>query len=900
MDIITSHLNADFDSLASAMAAKKLYPEALIVFPGSMEKKVRDFVDAFQPVEIRKVRDIIPGQVRRLIIVDTKHPDRIGPLKEFLSRPNVKVHIYDHHPRTKEDIQGEREIVEVAGAASTLFTEILQRKRIPLTPLEATILCLGIYQETGSLLFTSTTPRDLMAVAYLLKKGANLTTVSEFLREEMSREEFSLLNKLIESLREIVVQGVRIKTGKAVMEGFGDVAHLAHQVMNMEDADAVILLIGMADKILMVARSRVAELDVSSVLAEFGGGGHRTAASATIKDLPFEIVEEKLIAALKKHVHPVKVAADVMTKPVIVIQWNSSIKDAEVMMTRYGINVLPVVRNEKYRGILCREVVEKALFHGLGKNRCEDFATADAITVTQDRPVSEVEKDMIEHNQRFVAVLEGEKVVGAITRTDILRSIYEDMLRRGRVASRDTTGGEPASGFVRNVATLLRERMPSPIHKFLVMAGEAADELGYGVYLVGGSVRDLLRGEENLDIDIVVEGDGIAFAKEMGKKLNAKVTAHRKFGTAQIVIKEGSSLFAKDGKEGDGRDSPRVSGPRTFKIDVATARTEYYASPAAMPTVETASIKRDLYRRDFTINTLAVRLNRKGFGQLLDFFGAQRDLKDKVIRVLHNLSFVEDPTRAFRAIRFSERFGFKITRHTENLIKFAIKASIFEKLSGSRIYDEMILIFNETDPVKALKRLGDYGLLKVIHSSLTYSPALDLLLHSVHDTLTWFELLFLEEKYDRGMLYTMALLYRLSPEEREVALDRLAVPRPQGERMITRGLQNVPEVVRRLTPDHPVQLYYLLAGCAIEEILFSMALATDSEKKKAISHYLLHLRSIRPLVKGSDLQEMGVSQGPVYSEIMKRIHDEKLMGRLVTKEEEREFVREFLRPVPRE
>ncbi|MFO0752673.1 MAG: CBS domain-containing protein [Thermodesulfovibrionales bacterium] len=896
MDVITSHLNADFDSLASAMAAKKLYPGAVIVFPGSMEKKVRDFVDAFHPVEIRKVRDIVPEQVKRLIVVDTKHPDRIGPLRELLSRPEVKVHLYDHHPPTKEDLRGEREIVEVAGAASTIFTEILQKKRLPLTPLEATTLCLGIYQETGSLLFTSTMPRDLMAVAYLVKKGANLATVAEFLREEMSREEFSLLNRLIESLKEVVILGVRIKIGKAAMEGFGDVAHLAHQVMSMEDADAVVLLIGMDDKILMVARSRVAELDISAVLAEFGGGGHRTAASATIKDLPFEIIEEKLVAALEKHVRPAKIAADVMTKPVIVVQWNSSIRDAEAMMTRYGINVLPVVRSEEYRGILSREVVEKALFHGLGKNRCEDFATADAITVAPDRPVSEVEKDMIEHNQRFVAVLEGEKVVGAITRTDILRSIYEDMLRRGRVASRDTAGGEPASGFVRNVATLLRERLPFYLHKFLARAGDAADALDSGASLGGGSVRDLLRGEENLDIDIVVEGDGIAFARDMGKRLNAKVTAHRKFGTAQIIIREGSSLFAREGKAGDGREPLRAApGRHPFKIDVATARTEYYASPAAMPTVETASIKRDLYRRDFTINTLAVRLNRKGFGQLLDFFGAQRDLKDKIIRVLHNLSFVEDPTRAFRAIRFSERFGFKITRHTENLIKFAIKASIFEKLSGSRIYDEMILIFNETDPVKALKRLGDYGLLKVIHSSLTYSPELDALLRSVHDTLTWFELLFLDEKYDKGMLYTMALLYRLSPEEREVALDRLAVPKPQRER-ITRGLRNVPEVVKKLPTDRPVPLYHLLAGCAVEEILFSMALAADSERKKAVSHYLLHLRNVRPLLKGEDLKEMGIPQGPVYSEIMRRVHDEKLVGRLTTKEEEQEFVREFLHP----
>lgn len=883
MDVITTHMNADFDALASVMAAKKLYPDAVIVFPGSMEKKVRDFVDAFHPLEIKKVKDLVPEEVTRLIIVDTKHPDRIGPLKELLSRPGLRIHIYDHHPVTREDIKGEVEVVETAGALATVFAEKLQHKEIPFTPLEATILCLGIYQETGSLLFPSTLPRDLMAVAYLLKRGANLTIVSDFLKEEISREEFSLLNELVGSLREVIIHGVRVKIGKGTLEGFGDVAHLAHQVMDMEDTDAVFLLIGMADKILIVARSRAAELDVAHVLSEFGGGGHHTAASATIKDLPLEIVEERLVAALSKHVRPVKVAGDVMTKPVVVVPWNSTMLEAQKMMTRYGVNVLPVVKDDDYLGILTRGAVEKALLHGLGKNRCKDFATTDAITVTADQPVADVEKSMIEQNQRFVAVLDGARIVGAITRTDLLRSMYEDFLRRSRVSTREPGAVESYCGFGRNIASLLREKMPHKVYDFLVMAGEAADELGYGAYLVGGSVRDLLRGEENLDIDIVVEGDGIAFAKVLGKKMGAKVKVHQKFGTAQVLVKG-----EKEQPHSPGRVLP------SLRIDVATSRTEYYESPAALPKVETSSIKRDLYRRDFTINTLAVRLNRKDFGHLFDFFGGQRDLKDRVVRVLHNLSIVEDPTRAFRAIRFSERFGFKITRHTENLIKFAIRMNIFEKLSGMRLYDEMMLIFNETNPVKAIKRLGEYGLLKVIHPGIALSQELDLLLQSVHDTITWFELLFLNEEYDRGLLYIMALLWKLNQEGRVIAFDRLSVNSVRRLR-ITEDLQDAREIVNTIKPEHPAQTYHVLADCAMEAVLFSMALTQDNEKKRAVSHYLLQLRKISPLLKGADLQALGISEGPVYSEMFRKILDEKLAGKLATKEDELKFVKNLMK-----
>ncbi len=871
MDIITSHINSDFDSLACAIAAKKLYPEAVIVFPGSMEKRVKDFLEIFKPAEIRKVKDIALSEVKRLIIVDTKHPDRIGPLKELLSRPDMIVHIYDHHPVTKDDIKGSVTVLDTVGAASTIFAEIIQKKRLAITPMEATLLCLGIYEETGSLIFSSTTPRDLQSVAYLLKHGANLNIVSDFLKEEMNREAVALLNELLQSLKEVAIHGVLIRIGRGTMEGFSDVSYLAHKIMDMEDLDmdALIILVGMADKILIVARSKVTELNVAEVLADFGGGGHATAASATIKDVPFEIAEERILDSLRKHIRPMKLAVDVMTTPVVVINWDSKVKEAEGMMTRYGVNVLPVLKDSDYKGIITREVVEKALFHGFANSRCIDFATTDAAAVTADTLLSEIEKTMVEHNQRFVPVMDGKKIIGAITRTDILRSLYEDVLRKSRISAEQSLPGEGFQGFGRNVATLLRDTLPESLNKLLVMAGDIADDLGYGAYLVGGCVRDILRREQNLDIDIVIEGDGISFAKALGEKLGAKITVHQTFGTA--VVK-------KD----------------TFKLDVATARTEYYESPAALPKVETSSLKRDLYRRDFTINTLAIKINKKDFGHLIDFFGGQRDLKDRVIRVLHNLSFVEDPTRAFRAIRFSERFGFKLTKHTENLIKLAVKMNIFDKLAGTRLCDELDLIFLETDPIKSVQRLGEYDLLKVIHPKISFNPELEAMMRAVHDTMSWFNLLFLDEKYDKGLLYIMALLHGLNRDEREAALNRLSVAE-KTRTLIQHGFQTSAKILRNLIPGNPVMTYHLLSECGLEAILFSMASLQDSEKKKAISHFLLELRSIKPLIKGADLKALGLKPGPLYSKIFTEVLNEKLMKKLPSKKDEIAFVKKKLK-----
>lgn len=866
MDIITSHINADFDSLASMVAAKKLYPNAEIVFPGSQEKNLRDFIEVFHPVKIKRIKDIDFSKVEKLVIVDTKIPGRIGPFAELLSNKKIKVHIYDHHPFTKGDIRGELEKIEIVGATATIFTEILKNRKLHPTPFEATILALGIYEETGCLLFPSTTERDLLAAAYLLKRGANLNIASSFLKMELSMEEFDILNELVKSAKEIVTRGIRIKIAKASRERYlGDAAHLAHRMMDMEDIDAVIILIEMEGKIVIVARSRVPELDVSKVMKEFGGGGHPTAASSTIKESSLEVIEEKLTGIINMNIKPGKVASDIMTRPVIHIQWDISVKEAETMMTRYGVNVLPVLKEGRYAGLISREIIEKALFHGFGKSRAMDFSTPDAITVDPQTPIRKIETLMIEQNQRFMPVVEHGKIVGAITRTDLLRTLYEEFLRRRKIEE-TITREKPTIG--RNLSSWFKEKFPPEIHSLLRLSGEVAEELGFNAYLVGGSVRDLLRGEENLDLDIVIEGDGIAFARAFGEKLHAKVRTHQKFGTAQIFADR-------------------------IKLDVATARTEYYESPASLPKVETSSIKKDLYRRDFTINTLAVRLNPRDFGLLIDFFGGQRDLREKSIRVLHNLSFVEDPTRAFRAVRFAERFGFKISKHTENLIKSTIEMNLFSMLSGPRLYEELRLSFHETEPIKTLKKLYDYALLKVIHPNLAFTEELESTLRSMQETLSWFNLLFLEEKPDKGILYLMALLSGLKDEDMKAAAERLSPP-PRIRDIILKGIPQVRNILRRFPVNDPVEAHKIFSKLELEIVLFLMALSKDRKIQKVISHYLTELRNIKTILTGDDLKGMGIQPGPVYTKILRKLLEEKLRGIVKTREDEENFVRSLI------
>lgn len=878
MELIICHINADFDCLASMIGAKKLYPGAVPVFPGAQERTVREFLKVFDPLEIRKVKHIDQEDVRRLIIVDTSAPSRIGAFEKTALSGKVKLHIYDHHPLTGEALRGEVEVVEDVGATATIFAELMRKEKITLSPIEATTLCLGIYEETGSLRFSSTRERDLHAVAYLLRQGADLKIVSEYLEPGLKRKELELLNELISSSRDISLYGARIRTVKAVRnEYYDDVAHLAHRIMDMEEIDALVMLLAMDDKVVMIGRSRIPELDVGEVLESFGGGGHPVAASATVKDEPLEILEERLIEKVKISVRPQREVQDIMTSPVITALWKTTVKKAESTMTKYGVNVLPVLKDDRYYGLLSREVVEKALFHGFGRSSIYEFATTDAEVTSPDAPLADVESAMIRQNQRFMPVLRDDMVVGAITRTDLLRNLYEETLRKSRIKE-EALSGKPS--LKRNVSKLLRDRFPKVVVALLMEAGRVADSLGYSAYLVGGTVRDLLRGEKNFDMDIVIEGDGILFGKKFARSFKgAKLITHSRFNTAKIRFKP---------------DSEPEMPAADFTVDIATARTEYYEEPAALPTVETSSIKKDLYRRDFTINTLAVKLNSGEFGQLIDYFGAQRDIRDGTLRVLHNLSFVEDPTRAFRAVRFAERFKFRINRHTEKLIKSALRLNLFEGITGSRLYDEMVLTFQETEPVNALKRLARYGLLKVVHPELSFTSKLESIMQSVHESIAWFDLLFIEEEVDRSRIYIMGLLTNLEPDERKEALQRLSTPEREVA-LILEWMDEESRVIKALSTDDAAMIYHALEPLTLEVILYTVAVCRNRKVQKAVSRYLMELRNASTILRGRDLVEMGVSPGPLYSEILEKLLDERLRGSVKSRNDEKTFVEDYLR-----
>ncbi|MBV6468697.1 MAG: CCA-adding enzyme [Nitrospirae bacterium] len=881
MDVITTHLNADFDGLASMVGARKLYPGALLVLPGGAQEAVRHFL-ASHDLGMTKLRDVAPDQIRRLILVDVQEPERLGPFRELASRVDLEVIIYDHHGTDESDGSTSslwrgtvHRQLQAVGATTTILVERLKADQVALTSFEATVLALGLYEETGSLAYSSTTPRDLEAAAFVLRAGADLTVVAETLRHPLDPDLIALLNDLLQSGEIYYLEGRKILVAISAYDRYqGDLAEAAQRLAELQGLDAVIVAIAMDDKVQVIGRSRRPEIDVAWIAREFGGGGHAAAAAASIKGRTLVEVQQQLTALLTQRYRPTMVAADVMTKPVISISVDASVVEAERRMTKYGVNVLPVLdAKDRYAGLISREIVQKALFHRLGEQRLEDLARGDQYCAQPDTPFHEIEGRMIEFNQRFVPVLSGGKAVGVITRTDLLRSLHEDVLASARSKPKSLMALESLSGVRRrDVAGLLRERIPHHVLHLLQEAGELADRLGCTAYAVGGFVRDLLLGIDNLDIDLVVEGDGIAFARALATERNGRVRVHERFGTAVVVF------------------------PDRFKLDIATARTEYYEYPTALPTVEQSSIKKDLYRRDFTINTLAMRLNPKAFGQLIDFYGGQRDLKERIIRVLHSLSFVEDPTRVFRAIRFELRFGFHLSKETLALIKGAVKMELFHRLSGQRLLDELRLLFSERTPRHAVRRLADLELLRFVHPKLEWSGRLDRRLADIESALDWHRFSCLDRPIDRWLVYAMALVEMLPDQAVREVLERF--PFTEGERAALTSArfstQQISRQLNRRAPLRPSGTVRLLEGLSDETLLFLMGKNKAEWARRRIASYLTAYRLVKPTLGGKELKVLGLKPGPEYRTILARLTDAKLDGEVSNEEEERNWVKRFL------
>jgi len=886
-DLITTHTNADFDALASMVAARKLYPGARLVLPGSQERAVREFMSLSEDiVKIEHEKDARLDDVGRLIVVETRSPSRIGKMAGLAGRKGVEVHIYDHHPRSRGDIKADKDVYEKAGATTTIICDIVRKQGLRITPLEATIMALGIYEDTGSLTFPTTTKRDIDTVSFLVSQGADLNLVSSYLKRELTEKELNLLARLIQSTEIHVVNGVHLAIASATDDEYvDDLSLLAHKIEEAENFNATFILVQTKDKVQFIARSSLPFVDVSKVASFFGGGGHPTAAGAVIRRSGLPEVKAKLLGYLRGHIRSDIKASELIKGGTLVLDSDEAVSEAKEKLAASG-SEYAAIRGKAAAGmpagIVSLKELDRAISRGFGHARLKGYMSGKVYPVGPDTSIYAIQDIMQQKSVGCVPVMDGRRFMGLVTRTDLLRTFH------GRLFGEPAPGtNETGGGFAIDLAPNIKRVFPAKVAELLRFSGRIAEEMGFKAFAVGGFVRDLILGAGNYDLDIVIEGNSIDYAKRMAKELCGVYIYHKRFGTGTVFFPCPKGI------------APAKSAGGKCKIDVAMTRTEIYERPAALPTVRFGPIENDLYRRDFTINAMAFSLGRRRFGELLDPFNGRKDLKEGKIRALHDLSFVDDPTRIFRAVRFEQRFDFRIEPHTEELIKKAVGLKMVDRTQKQRIREEMIAMLSEEEPLKAVRRLSELNELRFIDKGLKLTKGVVSMFGSTGEALKWYDTSALKRKHvtERWLLYMAALLDGLGHE----ATGRICsefVFRKDDSRKLNRFKADHEKVLGMLSRRgkmRPSEIYDCLKDYPQDVLLMLVAKSRSQTARRRIMVFLEKYSEVKLHLRGEDLKKKGVKPGPHFKDIMEKALYAKLDGKIKTKAEELEFAMGRLR-----
>jgi len=843
MDLILTHTNTDFDGLGAMVAAKRLYPRAIAAYAPQLNRNVKRFVRLHsESFGLRPLNEIDPAAVRRVILVDTQDISRAGiPLPE-----GIETVIYDHHPPFTQPAKG---IVRQIGAATTLLVHELMRDCETLTPPEATAMLLGIYADTGRLTFPSTTPDDLEAAAYLLRQGGQLETVEDYLETTLTVRQEALFKALLEASERHSLPGAQaLLAGLTWNDEAPELSILTGKLIDLTGSDVTAIAVSTPDpkgtRTQFVARSGIREIDVRDLLAPWNPRGHAGAASAHGENLPIEEVLPVLRERLQALVHPEPTARDLMSYPVRTLPFEISVQEAADEFSRFGHSAMPVLHRGKPQGVISRRDLDRAIGHGRAEASIQGMVARRVEAVSPDTPLSEIQARMVSKDIGRLLVLDGDVLVGIVTRSDVLRARY------------DMEGPSNPHPLAGNLARRLESEWPADWVALLDRVGALAGETP--AYLVGGAVRDLLLGRSNLDVDLVVEGDAIALARALAEACGGTLKAHDAFGTAHVDLPDGK------------------------RIEFATARVEHYPVAGGLPVVERSTLKQDLSRRDFTINALAMRVGGAAHGQLVDYFGGLEDLESGRLTILHPLSFIEDPTRILRAARFESQLGgFRMDPQTEAFARHALTSSRFDGLSSARVKGELRRGFALRPALPFAEKLEDLDAWRMLDSQLH-------LRRREACAIARIDRMDLPEP-SRWLLYVAVLLRPLDEGRRERITKGMHLSRPELNMLQAAWeLDATPRVEWGRAGS--AKLAHLLEDKNDLVLSYLMATVASRKARAQLAHYQEHVRPLKlEKVDGEWLKAQGLPPGPRYKEILRDLLERKREGGIPTAaDEERE------------
>lgn len=869
MKIILTHENCDFDALASVVAAAKLNPGSVAVMPEALQPNVRYFVNLYRDLLPLSDPKEINNEIDTVIVVDTNRRERLGKWGRFLDQAG-EIIVYDHHPGD-EDLCAGKVYIEPVGATTTILLEKIIDQNIELTEFESSLFALGIYEDTGCLTYDISTARDAKALAYLWECGITARMIQEYLRSPLSDAQKILLEMLLRNseLYELNQRCVLISTTVLDQYVFG-AAVLIQLLDEIEDAGLTIVIIQMGESINLAARSRDDDLNLLELLAPFDVKGYPSAVSANFKGFEVEEVKKQLIEFLKHYLPPGTTAGDVASKPVFTISSITTVEKADELLAEHNFKGCPVVENGRLVGIISRRDLRKGLRTDLGHAPVKGFMSRQIITATAGDSLRELRRLMVKHNIGRVPIIKHNgSLAGIVTRSDILRHLNNlDNMGRFLPVKKRTVLQE----VKKNIMSMIESELPSRMQKLLMQISQLADREKFEVYLVGGIIRDMLLGyppEE--DLDFVVIGDALEFTRDLQKLLGGSIRHFEQFGTASLDL------------------------PERLRLDFVTARKEIYTTPAALPQVEKSNLRDDLFRRDFTINTMACTLSVENFGELYDYYNGQRDLHNGIIRVLYQLSFVDDPLRILRAVRFEQRYNFIIEPITLDSIQGAIERKVIAKVSRQRLNQELKYTYEEPSPLKILKRFDQLGLISSLYPKVKTGNKTWQLLEGIEEILQWVAERDWKLEPDKELVYLSGLLYGLESTDQSAIIRKLSLSKERASVILT-VCHGAPGVLNNLEEVDlkPSMVVKSLETLPVEVIILAYALAEKKMIRDHLKLYMDKLRHVKPGLTGLDLKKIGLEPGPRYRKIIESLRQAVLDGEVRTPQEEIAYVKSFL------
>lgn len=860
LKLITTHINPDFDAFASAVGIQKLYPDHRIVLEGDFSSSLARFIGSqrllypfYRPAELEF------KEITSLVVVDASDLGRVSAsIRDHLTS-NTRIVFFDHHQYSSLPEIGEHTTLTL-GACISLVCSLLKGRDITPSPRDATLFATAIYKETGMFSFATTTPEDLRTAAWLLEIGASLPEISAYAGLELDKTQATLFDALLSNVKPEKFDGLEIALASTRVEELPPgLSAVVDRLWNLLGYDNLIALVQVRGRVYFAARSRNRQIKLEKLFETSEVRQHPQVTFGYIEGKSVENVYDEVIDHLKNNITEFLQVRDIMTRPVRTVLAEMPISEASKIMKNTGHSGLPVVSGSKLVGVVTKRDVEKAERHNISSQPISTIMSTGLVTIRSTDSVSDSMVKMMENDVGRLLVLENGILEGIVTRTDLMRSRYGFKL----TSPLDERSEDKLTQV--KVTKLVEERLGARITTMLRFLGNVGSELSMAVYVVGGFVRDLLLGIPNYDIDVVVEGNANVFARAFQRYFGARVVDHREFMA--------SSMFMSDGT----------------RIDVATARTEYYDEPAMLPNVEMSTIKKDLYRRDFSINAMAIKINQEDFGLLLDFFGCRRDLARGIIRALHSLSFVEDPTRILRAVRFETRFGFEIQKQTlEQLKRYAAEGYI-ERVTGQRVRDELEKLLKEPNIAGAIERLDQLGILEHVFPGCAFNKESRLMLLNFTQRCSR-----LDENAERiNRLYVVSMVLLKDVDRRSI---KDIIVRNGFPRRFTDRLNHAVRILNGIAQKRPTKYseFYLIAGSLTPEELAFVDSGLDEECSNTFLGYVKALRKLKLEVDGNTLmKEYNVPEGPVIKEILQQLICARLDG--LHPEEEHEFVRKLLK-----